>query len=82
MPTLAEKYFQEGYDIGYPLGFEMGRIERILEDRFGSIPDFIKDILEKQNDLNRLQEWRKTALKIISLDEFGKAISDSTPSCP
>ena len=86
MPTIAEQWLKEGHqigieegieegiEIGVEIGVEIGKIEMILEIRFGSISPRINEILKKENDLNRLREWREIALKISSIDELEKKI--------
>ena len=74
----------EGWQEGMEQGMEQGVLKHsqesvleILEERFYSVPDSLKESLENILDQNLLKLLFKMALRVNSLDEFDKAIQDS-----
>ena len=49
-----------------------GRIESILEllEEFGQIPQRIVDAIRKEDDLDTLSKWHKSAARATSFAEF------------
>ena len=51
-------------------------IALILKSRFGNVPISIIDLINKENDLKRLDELFKSSLLIDSIDSFYNIISN------
>lgn len=79
---------QEGYEDGLSEGLERGLSEglergisqgitqsilKLLED-LGTVPEKVKEMLEKQGDIETLSKWLKLAAKSESLDMFVRSI--------
>ena len=79
---------QEGYEDGLSKGLERGLCEglergisqgitqsilKLLED-LGTVPEKVKEMLEKQGDIETLSKWLKLAAKSESLDMFVRRI--------
>ena len=47
-----------------------------LKVRFGNLPSYIIDLINNENDLNRLKELFKTSIIVDSIDSFYNIISN------
>lgn len=81
MPTIAEKWFQQGEVKGHTEGHTEGRTEgalstivHLLRVRFGSISDGVLNTL-KRFDMDRLEQVVALGLNAKSLDEFTERLS-------
>ena len=41
-----------------------------LEERFGVVPEDVKEVVRSQNDRDELRRWLRLAIRAGSLDEF------------
>ncbi len=79
--TIAEKLKKEGFDQGIEKGIKKG-IEKgsvltarlavidVLETRFGTVPDSIRQVIEMINDLDRLNRLHRAAVTVPDIDQF------------
>ncbi len=83
MGTIAEKWLEEGKQLGIRLGIEKGKeaglmvglrdsIIDILQMRFGLAPDWIIQFLNGIDDLDRLKALRRRSLTVESLASFAE----------
>jgi hypothetical protein len=71
--TLAEKFREEGREEGR----EQGRLQevfrivcRVLEIRFGALPEGLSDVLDREQEPSRLEHLFDAAIQCGSLEAF------------
>jgi len=77
MPTLSEKWIEQGVQQGIQQGFLQALREAlidILEDRFETISQTLRNILRDINDPDVLKSLHRKALHASSLAEFEDAV--------
>ena len=80
MPTLAEKWIEQGIQQGVQQGFLQalrGVLIDVLEDRFETISQTLRNILRVINDPDMLKSLHKKALHASSLAEFEEAVQSA-----
>ena len=76
--TTAERIgMRKGLEQGRKQGLEQGMLEdaremvlEALEERFGVVPDDVKDVVRGQKDRDVLRKWHRLAIRAGSLEEF------------
>ncbi len=87
MPTLAEKWIEQGMEKGLQQGLRQGLLEGqlkaaredvidALEARFGPVPGDVKARVRAEQDLDRLRALLRTAVRAESLEAFCRAVLD------
>ena len=63
---------ERGLSEGLERGISQGITRSILEllEEFGEVPEPVREMIEKQNDVEKLSEWHKLAAKSESLNLF------------
>ena len=63
---------ERGLSEGLERGISQGITRSILEllEEFGEVPEPVREMIEKQNDVEKLSEWHKFAAKSESIEEF------------
>ena len=79
--TLAQRIHEEGREEGHEEGREEGREEGmrralgvLLEVRFQSCPEGLRDEFGQIKDLERLEALHRHAIRCASLDEFAAGL--------
>jgi hypothetical protein len=77
MPTVAEKWIEQGIQQGIQQGILQGILQasrgaliEVLEDRFETVSQTLRNRLKEINDPDVLQSLHKKALHAGSLEEF------------
>ena len=73
MVTIAEKLIQEGWRSGKQEGWQSGKLDaihKVLQIRFGELPDTIKQKLDKIDDSEKLENLLASAVTANSLPDF------------
>jgi hypothetical protein len=77
MPTVAEKWIEQGMQQGMQQGFLQalkGALIEVLEDRFETVPRTLMKSLGEINDPDLLKSLHKKALRASSSEEFKNAV--------
>ena len=77
MPTLAEKWIEQGLQQGLQQGFLQALREtliEVLEDRFETVPQTLRNRLKDIDDPDMLRSLHKKSLHVKSLEEFKDAL--------
>ena len=77
MPTIAEKWMEDGMQRGIQQGMQQGMLKSgreavldILEVRFDAVPESIIKVVTKVDEPEVLKHLHKKAATIASLEEF------------
>jgi RNase P/RNase MRP subunit POP5 len=81
MPTVAEKWIEQGMQQGVEQGMQRGFLQalrgaliEVLEDRFETVPRTLMKSLGEINDPDLLKSLHKKALRASSSEEFKNAV--------
>lgn len=81
MPTVAEKWIEQGMRQGMQQGMQQGFLQalrealiEVLEDRFETVPRTLMKSLREINDPDLLKSLHKKALRASSSEEFKNAV--------
>ena len=81
MPTLAEKWIEQGQQQGLQQGLQQGFLQalretliEVLEDRFETVPQTLRNRLKDIDDPDMLRSLHKKSLHVKSLEEFKDAL--------
>ncbi len=76
--TIADKFRDEGRAEGQAEGQSIATLEtsramllRLLERRFGALPEAIRTTIERTDDVDRLTHWLDQVVTVDTLDEVG-----------
>lgn len=79
--TLAQQYYEEGYEEGRQIGLKEGRmlVEQFvvilaLETRFQWVPEDISDEIGRIADPERLHALLRSAIQSASLEDFTRSL--------
>ena len=72
LATVRSEGYEDGLSDGLERGISQGIIRSILEllEELGTVPENVREMIEKQNDVEKLSEWHKLAAKSESLNLF------------
>lgn len=80
MGTIAEKWLEEGKEQGRQDGLLFGvrdSIIDILRMRFGHVPEWIGQSVDRIDDLDRLKSLRRRSITVESLASWKEAFEET-----